>query len=128
MPQHAIPQPIRLKALATGLWPIAPEFHGIELDEGQKVLVFPGAANRDPAQWGADAGECQMTRQAGGHLAFGMGIHQCVGQPISRLETEVLLTTLATRVKRIERIGEPVPYPHNTLKGLSSLPLKVVAA
>ncbi|WP_010204149.1 cytochrome P450 [Salinibacterium sp. PAMC 21357] len=106
----------------------ATEFHGLELDEGQKVLVFPGAANRDPAQWGEDAHEYQMTRQAGGHLAFGMGIHQCVGQPISRLEMDVLLTTFATRVKRIERGGEPVPYLHNTLKGLSSLPLKVVAA
>jgi cytochrome P450 len=104
------------------------EFHGIQLDEGQKVLVFPGAANRDTAQWGEDADQYQMTRQAGGHLAFGMGIHQCVGQPISRLEMDVLLTTLATRVKRIERVGEPVPYLHNTLKGLSSLPLRVVAA
>ncbi|QYH35132.1 cytochrome P450 [Salinibacterium sp. M195] len=106
----------------------ATEFHGIQLDEGQKVLVFPGAANRDPAQWGEDADEYRMTRQAGGHLAFGMGIHQCVGQPISRLEMDVLLTTFATRVKRIERVGEPVPYLHNTLKGLSSLPLKVIAA
>ena len=104
------------------------DFHGIHLEEEQKVLVFPGAANRDTDQWGADADQYRMDRQAGGHLAFGMGIHQCVGQPISRLEMDVLLTTLATRVKRIERVGEPVPYLHNTLRGLSSLPLKVVAA
>lgn len=106
----------------------ATEFHGIQLEADQKVLVFPGAANRDTEQWGEDAGDYRMDRQAGGHLAFGMGIHQCVGQPISRLEMDVLLTTLAKRVKRIERVGEPVPYLHNTLRGLSSLPLKVVAA
>ncbi len=106
----------------------ATEFHGIQLEADQKVLVFPGAANRDTDQWGTDADEYRMDRQAGGHLAFGMGIHQCVGQPISRLEMDVLLTTLATRVKSIERVGEPVPYLHNTLRGLASLPLKVVAA
>lgn len=104
------------------------EFHGIQLEAEQKVLVFPGAANRDTDQWGADADKYRIDRQAGGHLAFGMGIHQCVGQPISRLEMDVLLTTLATRVQRIERAGEPVPYLHNTLRGLSSLPLKVTAA
>ncbi len=106
----------------------ATEFHGIHLEAEQKVLVFPGAANRDTEQWGTDADQYRLDRQAGGHLAFGMGIHQCVGQPISRLEMDVLLTTLATRVKRLERVGEPVPYLHNTLRGLSSLPIKVVAA
>lgn len=104
------------------------EFHGIRLQAAQKVMVFPGAANRDTEQWGADADRYRIERQAGGHLAFGMGIHQCVGQPISRLEMDVLLTTLATRVKRIERVGDPVPYIHNTLKGLASLPVRVVAA
>lgn len=106
----------------------ATDFHGIPLEAEQKVMVFPGAANRDAEQWGADADSYRIDRQAGGHLAFGMGIHQCVGQPISRLEMDVLLTTLATRVKRVERVGEPVPYLHNTLKGLASLPVRVVAA
>lgn len=106
----------------------AVDFHGIALEAGQKVLVFPGAANRDTDQWGADADRYRIDRQAGGHLAFGMGIHQCVGQPISRLEMDVVLTTLATRVKSIERIGDPVPYLHNTLKGVASLPVRVVAA
>lgn len=104
------------------------DFHGIPLEAEQKVLVFPGAANRDAKQWGTDADSYRIDRQAGGHLAFGMGIHQCVGQPISRLEMDVLLTTLAKRVKSIERVGEPVPYLHNTLRGLASMPVRVVAA
>jgi cytochrome P450 len=104
------------------------DFHGIQVDAGQKVLVFPGAANRDTDQWGADADNYRIDRQAGGPLAFGMGIHQCVGQPISRLEMDVVLTTLAARVKSLERVGKPVPYLHNTLKGISSMPVRVVAA
>ncbi|WP_111721319.1 cytochrome P450 [Homoserinimonas sp. OAct 916] len=103
-------------------------FHGIDLAEGQKVLVFPGSANRDAEQWGPEADSYQIERQAGGHLAFGMGIHQCVGQPISRLEMDVLFTTLAKRVARIEPAGESAPYIHNTLKGYSSLPVRLIAA
>lgn len=104
------------------------DFHGIELPADTKVIVFPGAANRDPEQWGADAATYRIDRQAGGHLAFGMGIHQCVGQPISRLEMDVLLSTLATRVKEIRPVGERAPFVHNTLRGWSSLPVDLVAA
>lgn len=103
------------------------DFHGIDIAAGEKVLVFPGAANRDPEQWGPDADRYRVERQAGGHLAFGMGIHQCVGQPISRLEMDVIFTTLATRVAMLEPTGAPVPYIHNTLRGSASLPLHVAA-
>ncbi|GAA1770960.1 cytochrome P450 [Agromyces humatus] len=103
-------------------------FHGIELAAETKVLVFPGAANRDAEQWGDDAARFTIDRQAGGHLAFGMGIHQCVGQPISRLEMEVLLTTLATRVKQLRPAGEQRRFLHTTLRGWSSLPVELVAA
>lgn len=102
-------------------------FHGIDIAAGQKVLVFPGAANRDPEKWGPDADQYRVERQAGGHLAFGMGIHQCVGQPISRLEMDVLFTTLATRVDTLEPTGPAEPFVHNTLRGSSSIPLRVTA-
>lgn len=100
-------------------------FHGIDIAAGEKVLVFPGAANRDREKWGPDADRYLVERQAGGHLAFGMGIHQCVGQPISRLEMDVLFTTFATRVATLEPTGTPTPYVHNTLRGSKSLPLRV---
>jgi cytochrome P450 len=57
-----------------------------------------------------------------------MGIHQCVGQPISRLEMDVLFTAMAKRIRSIELAGEPLPYLHNTLRGWRSLPLRVTAA
>ncbi|HEX5510273.1 MAG TPA: cytochrome P450 [Actinomycetales bacterium] len=101
------------------------ELAGVHLPEDTKVLLFMGAANRDPRKWGDDADEYRVTRNAGGHLAFGMGIHHCVGQPISRLEMEVLFTLLAERVERIELVDEPVPFLHNTLRGWKRLPVRV---
>ncbi|MHC6219117.1 cytochrome P450 [Arthrobacter sp. MMS24-S77] len=103
-------------------------FRGIPLPAGAKVLLFMGSANRDAAHWGATADEFMIDRNAGGHLAFGMGIHQCVGQPISRLEMDVLFTAMAKRIKAIELVGEPLPYLHNTLRGWRSLPLRITAA
>ncbi len=104
------------------------DVHGVTLEEDTKLIVFPGAANRDERKWGDDAAAYRVERQAGGHLTFGMGIHQCVGQPISRLEMDVLFAELAKRVASIEFVGEPVPFLHNTLKGWTSLPLRIVAA
>lgn len=56
-----------------------------------------------------------------------MGIHQCVGQPISRLEMEVLLTALVRRIEHLEPAGPETPFVHNTLRGWSSLPVRAVA-
>jgi cytochrome P450 len=102
--------------------------HGFTIPPDSKLIVFPGAANRDERRWGPDAGEYQVERQAGGHLAFGMGIHQCVGQPISRLEMDVLFSELVRRVSSIEIADEPVPFLHNTLRSWTSLPIRVVPA
>ncbi|NMR31639.1 cytochrome P450 [Crystallibacter degradans] len=104
------------------------DFHGMQIPADSKLAVFVGAANRDPRHWGEDADRYDIERQAGGHLGFGMGIHQCVGQPMSRLEMDVLLTTLAARVKAIESAGDAVPYLHNTLRGWESIPIKIVPA
>ncbi|WP_284982311.1 cytochrome P450 [Arthrobacter sp. efr-133-TYG-118] len=103
-------------------------FRGINLPAATKVLLFVGSANRDTAHWGPDAAQFRLDRQAAGHLAFGMGIHQCVGQPISRLEMEVLFTALARRVKSIELTEQPVPLLHNTLRGWESIPVRLIPA
>lgn len=101
---------------------------GVELPAETKVLLFLGSANRDEAKWGPDAQEFDIDRDASGHLTFGMGIHQCVGQPISRLEMDVLLTTFAKRVRRLEFTADPQPFIHTTLCGYESLPVTVQAA
>jgi cytochrome P450 len=101
------------------------EVSGVKIPEGDKVLLFLGAANRDPRKWGPDADTMDITRKAAGHVAFGMGIHQCVGQPIARLEVELVLTALAERVERLEPAWEPVPKLNNTLKGWSRAPVLI---
>jgi hypothetical protein len=97
------------------------------LDEGQKVIMFLGAANRDPRKW-PDADRYDIERKTVGHVGFGAGIHQCVGQLVARLEGEVLLAALARKVAAIEITGAPVRRYNNTLRGLASLPVRVVAA
>ena len=103
-------------------------FRGMRIPGGTKIVLFLGAANRDPVQFGPDADRFRVERDASGMIAFGTGIHRCVGQPITRLEMEVVLDWLAAHVERLEPAGEPVPYLHNTLKGWESLPLRLVPA
>ena len=65
-------------------------------------------------------------RRATGHMTFGTGIHGCVGQAVARLETEAILSALVKRVAVIEMTAEPTRRLNNTLRGLDTLPLRVV--
>ena len=85
------------------------------------------AANRDPRRW-PDPDRFDITRRATGHVAFGAGIHMCVGQMLARLETEMMFAALAKRVKEIRPAGEPVRKLHNTLHQFASLPVELVPA
>jgi cytochrome P450 len=97
----------------------------VTLPAGAKVLMFMGAANRDPAQW-ENPERFDINRRAIGHVGFGAGIHACVGQMIARLEGEVMLAALAKRVQTIELAGEPKHKPNNTMRSLETLPIRVV--
>lgn len=103
------------------------ELGGYRLGEGEKVLMFLGAANRDPRRWD-NPEQYDITRKTSGHVGFGGGIHMCVGQLVARLEGEVLLTALARKVSSIEFTGDIKRQFNNTLRGLDSLPVKFVAA
>jgi 4-methoxybenzoate monooxygenase (O-demethylating) len=103
------------------------EVAGVNIPAGEKVLLFLGAANRDPRHW-TNPNSFDIRRNASGHVGFGMGIHQCVGQSVARLEAELVLTALAQRVERIEITGQPQRKPNNTLRTWSSLPVTVHAA
>jgi 4-methoxybenzoate monooxygenase (O-demethylating) len=91
---------------------------------GEKVLLFLGAANRDPRRW-ENPDSFDIRRNSSGHVGFGMGIHRCVGQTVARVEAEIMLTTLARRVERIELTGQPQRKPNNTLRAWSSLPVTI---
>ena len=103
------------------------EIAGVRIPDGEKVLLFLGAANRDPRRW-TDPNRFDIRRNALGHVGFGMGIHRCVGQTVARVEAEIVLTALARRVERIEITGQPQRKPNNTLRAWSSLPVTVHAA
>ncbi len=102
------------------------EIGGTTLDEGRKVLVFMGAANRDPRRW-ERPDDYDIRRPVAGHVGWGVGIHACVGMLLARLEGECVLTALAQQVGAIELAGDPVRRCNNTLRGLASLPLRVAA-
>jgi hypothetical protein len=100
------------------------EIGGVAVGEGEKVLMFLGAANRDPRRW-PDPDRYDIARRTSGHVGFGNGVHMCVGQLLARLEGEVMLTALARRAAAIEITGEPRRRYNNTLRGLASLPVAV---
>jgi cytochrome P450 len=105
----------------------AVEVGGVQIGEGEKVLLFLAAANRDPRRW-ERADQFDVKRRATGHMTFGTGIHGCVGQAVARLEAEAVFGALAKRVKAFEMTAEPTLRLNNTLRGLDTLPLRLVAA
>jgi 4-methoxybenzoate monooxygenase (O-demethylating) len=97
---------------------------GVQLGEGEKVLLFLAAANRDPRKWD-NPERFDIRRKTLGHVGFGFGIHACVGQAVARMEGEIILTELAKRVEKIQLVGEPKLQINNTLRGWASLPVAV---
>src|SRR5204862_1257589 len=69
------------------------EMHGGVIPAGKLVLPMIGSANRDPKQF-PDAGRFDITRDPNPHIAFGHGIHACLGAPLARLEARIALTDL----------------------------------
>lgn len=100
---------------------------GAPVREGDKVLMMLASANRDPRRW-RQADQYDITRGTAGHVGFGSGIHQCVGQILARMEGELVLDALLRRVKRFHIGGEVVRRHNNTLRGLASLPIEVEPA
>ncbi len=103
------------------------EVGGTQLGEGEKVLLFLAAANRDPRRW-ERPDEFDVRRRATGHMTFGTGIHGCVGQAVARLEAEAIFAALAKRAKAFEMTAEPTRRLNNTLRGFDKLPLRLVPA
>lgn len=102
------------------------ELGGAPLAAGSRVLLLYGSANRDERFWSAPD-TFDITRdQVTSHVAFGHGVHGCVGQGLARLEAQSLFTALAERVDTIE-VGRPVWRAHNTIRAIATLPTTVRA-
>ena len=75
-----------------------------------------------------DPDRYDIKRNMSGHVALGMGIHQCVGQHVARLEGEIVLAALARKVDRWQVTGEPKRRLNITLRAWDSLPVTVSSA
>lgn len=104
--------------------------HDTEIPAGCKLQVLYASANRDPSHF-SDPEVFDIDRprrELGHHVAFGWGIHFCIGAPLARLEAKVAFTRLLARTSHIELAGEPVRNQSFVLHGLTSLPLRWTGA
>ncbi len=99
----------------------------VNLPRDSKILLFLAGANRDRRKW-ENPETFNVSRRAAGHVAFGAGIHMCVGQMLARLESEMMFSALLKRFKRIELAGEPVRKLNNTSRQFASLPIELTPA
>jgi cytochrome P450 len=102
------------------------ELHGVTIPAGKMVILLAGSANRDPAVF-ENASTFDITRDPNPHIAFGHGIHFCMGAPLSRLEARVVFEELLPRVKSIEYASQDPWSPRKPfhVHGPASLPLVI---
>ena len=94
----------------------------MRLATGQKVAALLGAANRDPVVF-AEPDRFVADRNPNAHLAFGVGIHFCLGAPLARLELQTSLPALLRRFPGLHLVGAPVRRPTFVLRGYRTLPV-----
>jgi cytochrome P450 family 144 len=96
--------------------PLDTSLGGVDIPAGTTVLLFWGAANRDAEQFD-EPDEVRLDRPAPRHhLAFGRGIHHCVGAPLARLEARVVLTKLLERAGTFRLCGDQLPRWFDSLQ------------
>jgi cytochrome P450 len=103
------------------------ELHGVTLPAGRKGLLLFGSANRDERRWG-DPDRFDIGRNPAGHLAFGHGIHHCLGAPLARLEARVALEVLLPRIGEyaVDVTGAERVHSGN-VRGFAKLPIEIPA-
>ena len=99
----------------------------VVIPAGEWVLPATSSANRDPARF-PDPDRLDLGRDTSGHVAFGHGIHYCVGAPLARMEAEVALGALFARFPELLLAIPPEELrwrPVSLMNGLDSLPIRV---
>lgn len=109
---RAIEEVLRFRSPGQAMFRVAAEdvaLGGRTIPAGAFVLAMIGAANRDPSQF-ADADRFDVARDPNPHLAFGHGMHYCLGAPLSRLEGRIALADLLARFRGFARTDD-APWP-----------------
>jgi cytochrome P450 len=126
---NAVEESLRIDAPVHGLFrtnncPVT--LHDVEIPQDSKVYMLFGSANRDPAAWD-NPDQFDITRDLKDlrrHAAFGIGIHTCLGAPLSRIEAAVVLEAVLDRMPNIRPNGRAAPVKASVLNGFETLPVR----
>ena len=102
-------------------------FHGQDISKGEMILIPLAAANHDPEHF-QDPETFDITREYNKHIAFGKGIHHCLGAPLARLEGRVAILALLDHYPNLQLAVEPSALqwrPGLVIRGLKALPIKL---
>ena len=77
---------------------------GVAIGAGEGVMIYLASANRDPSRW-SDPANFDLVRERDRHVAFGHGVHTCIGAPLARMEAKAAMSALVARFSSI-RFGE----------------------
>jgi cytochrome P450 len=102
------------------------ELGGLTIDEGERVVAYLGAGNRDPQRF-ASPDRLVLDRADNAPLSFGGGVHYCLGAPLARLEAQVALPELVRRFPSLALAGPPERRDSLSLKGFTRLPVSLRA-
>lgn len=103
------------------------EFRGQHIAQGELVIVALDSANRDEQHF-KDADIFDITREKSSHLAFGKGIHLCLGAPLARLEGEIAVSTLLNRFPNMQLqadVNELEWRPGMIVRGVKEIPVQL---
>lgn len=124
----AVEEQLRFVSPLQGLYRTALDNYDVDghtIPAGSRVLLLYAAANRDPRQY-PDPDTFRIDRRPTDHLAFGSGIHYCLGAYLSKLQAHCVLDQIIQRVRRIELDG-PYEWSRNpSLRGLTKLPVRFI--
>lgn len=101
------------------------EIAGVTIRAGEGVILPNDIGNRDPAAF-PEPDTLDLTRDARRHVAFGFGVHQCLGQPLARMELQVVYSTLYRRIPTLRRAAslDEIPFKHDgQVYGVYELPV-----
>jgi cytochrome P450 len=103
------------------------ELHGKQLNPGERVFILLNAANRDPRAY-PEPDRVELARNGPPHLAFGFGLHICLGFPLARLEGQIALPAVLARWPGIGLAGGPLEWLNSMVfRGMKAMPVKVQA-
>jgi cytochrome P450 len=101
------------------------EVAGTIIRRGELVYAVLASANRDERQF-SDPDRLDLSREPNKHLAFGLGVHYCLGAPLARLEGQIAIGTLVSRLPNLQVAGRPLRWRTGlVLRGLQALPVNL---